>query len=90
MDMFACPFSCWLWKQTGVIITDYEELRDSVFLGDDPYLAHVVSESGATQSEKEHLSGTKELAERNCPLEILKNIVISGATGNLAGGNCAF
>lgn len=68
-----------------MIIIDYEERRDSVFLGDDPYLAHVVPESGATQSEKEHLSGTKELAERNCPLEILKNIVISGALLHDAG-----
>lgn len=68
-----------------MIIIDSDERKDSVFLEDDPYFAHVVPESGASQSEKEHLSGTKELAERNCPLEILKNIVISGALFHDAG-----
>ena len=64
---------------------DYDKREDHVFLENDSYFAHVVPESGAVQSEKEHLSGTKELAERNCPLEILKNLVISGALLHDAG-----
>ena len=41
---------------------DYDKREDPVFLENDSYFAHVVPESGAVQSEKEHLSGTKELA----------------------------
>ena len=69
----------------GMIIIDDEKRKDPVFLQNDPYLAHVVPENGTTQSVSEHLSGTMELAERNCPLEILKNIVISEALLHDAG-----
>lgn len=68
-----------------VIIIDNDERKDPIFLQHDPYLAHVVPESGTTQSVSEHISGTKELAEKNCPLEILKNIVISEALLHDAG-----
>ncbi len=51
----------------------------------DTYFAHVVLENGTTQSVREHLSGTKELAEKNCPLKILENIVISEALLHDAG-----
>lgn len=59
-----------------MIIINDDKRKNPVFLQDDPYLAHVVPENGATQSVSEHLSGAMELAEKNCPLEILKNIVI--------------
>lgn len=52
-----------------------EKMRDSVFLKDDSYYAHVNPETRNTQSVREHLSGTMELAERNCPLEILRYIL---------------
>ena len=74
-----------------MIIIDYDKREDPVFLENDTYRAHVDPESRAVQSEKEHLSGTKELAERNCPLEILKNLVISGALLHDAGKlSCEF
>lgn len=60
-----------------MINIDNDGRRDPVFLQDDLFLAHVVPENGTTQSVTEHLAGTKELAEKNCPLKILKNIVIS-------------
>ena len=59
-----------------MIIINDDKRKNPVFLQDDPYLAHVVPENGATQSVSEHLSGAMELAQKNCPLEILKNIVI--------------
>ena len=59
--------------------------KDIVFLQKDPYFAHVVPENGATQSVIEHLVGTKELAEKNCPLKILRNIVILEALLHDAG-----
>ena len=46
-----------------MIIIDYDKREDPVFLENDTYRAHVDPESRAVQSEKEHLSGTKELAE---------------------------
>ncbi len=58
-----------------MIIINDDKRKNPVFLQDDPYLAHVVPENGATQSVSEHLSGAMELAEKNCPLEILKNII---------------
>lgn len=57
----------------------------SVFLQDDTYLAHVDPENKATQSVSKHLLGTMKLAEKNCPLEILKYIVISAALLHDAG-----
>ena len=68
-----------------MIVIDNDERKDPIFLQDDPYLAHVVPENGTTQSVSEHISGTKALAEKNCPLEILKNIVISEALLHDAG-----
>lgn len=68
-----------------MVIIDDVKRKKPVFLQDDPYLAHVVPENGTTQSISEHLSGTMELAEKNCPLEILKNIVISEALLHDAG-----
>ena len=68
-----------------MIIIEDEKRTNPVFLQDDPYLAHVVPENRTTQSVSEHLSGTMELAEKNCPLEILKNIVISEALLHDAG-----
>ena len=62
-----------------MVSIDDAKRKKSVFLQDDLYFAHVVPENGTTQSVSEHLSGTMELAERNCPLEILKNIVIAEA-----------
>ena len=64
-------------KYKGVIIIEDEKRKDPVFLKNDAYLAHVIPENRNTQSVCEHSSGTKELAEKNCPLESLKNIVIS-------------
>lgn len=49
--------------------------RSPVFLQDDAYLAHVAPESGATQSIRSHLEGTMYLAVKNCPLDILINVV---------------
>lgn len=67
------------------ISIENDERKDPVFLQKDPYFAHVVPENGTTQSVTEHLAGTKELAEKNCPLRILKNIVISEALLHDAG-----
>lgn len=68
-----------------MIIINDDRRKTSVFLRDDPYLAHVVPENKTTQSVREHLSGTMELAEKNCPLKILKNIVICEALLHDAG-----
>lgn len=56
-----------------------------IFLQDDLYLAHVVPENGTTQSISKHFSGTMELVEKNCPLDILKNIIMCGALLHDAG-----
>ena len=69
----------------GVIIIDNDKRKQSAFLQNDSYLAHVVLKNRTTQSVSEHLLGTMELAEKNCPLEILKNIVISEALLHDAG-----
>ena len=69
-----------------MIIINDDRRKTSVFLRDDPYLAHVVPENKTTQSVREHLSGTMELAEKNCPLKILKNIVICDTTGIIYKG----
>ena len=71
-----------------MINIDNDERRDPVFLQDDPFFAHVVPENGTTQSVTEHLAGTKELAEKNCPLKILKSIVILEALLHDAGKVC--
>ena len=42
-----------------MVIIDDTKRKRSVFLQDDPYLAHVVPENGTTQSVSEHLSGVK-------------------------------
>lgn len=68
-----------------MIAIDGDKRKDPVILQDDPYLAHVVPENGTTQSVSEHLLGTKELAEENCPLECLKNIVAVEALLHDAG-----
>lgn len=52
-----------------------DKKRDPVFLQDDPYLAHVVPETRATQNVSSHLSGTMDLAVENCPLKVLENLV---------------
>lgn len=54
-----------------VIIINNCKRNDYIFSQDDLYLAHVVPENGAAQSVSEHLFGTKEFAEKNCPLKIL-------------------
>lgn len=69
----------------GVLFIIDDKRRNSIFLENDSYLAHVVPEGGNTQSVSEHLAGTMELAEKNCPLEELKNIVICEALLHDAG-----
>ena len=68
-----------------MISIDNDKREDPVFLQYDPYLAHQAPESGNPQTVHQHLTGTKELAEKNCPLEILKKIVISEALLHDAG-----
>ena len=70
-----------------MIIIDDAKRKILFFLQNDSYLAHIVPENGTQQTVSEHLSGTMELAEKNCPLEILKNIVISEALLHHDAGN---
>lgn len=68
-----------------MIVIEGNKTKDPIILQDDLYLAHVVTENGSVQSVGKHLLGTKELAAENCPLEILKNIVIAEALLHDAG-----
>ena len=45
----------------------------------------MVPENGTTQSVRRHLEGTMKLAEKNCPLDILKNTAIVAALLHDAG-----
>lgn len=67
-----------------VFIND-DKTKNRIFLKNDPYLAHVIPDNGTVQSVSDHLFGTMELAEQNCPLKILKNIVICEALLHDAG-----
>lgn len=64
---------------------DDNKFMNDIFLQNNLYLAHVVPENGTEQSVSEHLSGTMKLARKNCPLNILKNIVICAALLHDAG-----
>lgn len=51
------------------------EINKSVLIKKDNYLAHVVYETKQTQTFYAHIGGMLKLAEQNCPIEILSNIV---------------
>ena len=68
-----------------ILIEKNKIQKESIVLKKDQYLAHVVPEKGIVQNVGSHLLGVKELAEKNCPLEILKNIVVSDALLHDAG-----
>ena len=70
-------------KTEGSLIENQK--MDPVFLEDNRYIAHVEPETGKTQSLAAHLNGVMYLAERNCPLDILRNIVKVAALLHDAG-----
>lgn len=49
--------------------------RDSLFLCEDSYVVHVNPDTGKTQNMKSHQENCMFLAEQNCPLPILQNLV---------------
>lgn len=49
--------------------------RDSLFLCEDSYIVHVNPDTGKTQNMKSHQENCMFLAEQNCPLPILQNLV---------------
>ncbi|MEI3526215.1 MAG: hypothetical protein V8Q27_08880 [Eubacteriales bacterium] len=48
-------------------------------------LAHVNPDTGEVQTLKEHLENVRYLAEKNCPIELLSNIVQACAIFHDAG-----
>ena len=46
-----------------------------LFLGKDRFLARVDDETKRTQELRNHLNNVLCLAERDCPLDILKNLI---------------
>ena len=49
------------------------------------FLAHVEPKTGRTQSIQEHLKNVCNLAEKNCPLDILNHLVCVAALLHDAG-----
>lgn len=52
-----------------------KESEKLIFLQQDSYIAHIVPENGRIQNITSHMEGTLLLAERNCPLAVLRNIL---------------
>lgn len=57
-------------------------------LNQDPYLAHVDSDSMQIQTIKSHLKNVAELSNENCPLSILQNLIVIIAVLHDAGKCC--
>ena len=51
------------------------ESEHPIFLQQDSYIAHIVPEKGRIQNMAGHMKGTLLLAEQNCPLPVLRNIL---------------
>lgn len=54
---------------------DNQTKEKSLFFGECQFLAHVEYETKRTQDLKAHLKNVLCLAEQNCPLDILKNLI---------------
>ena len=62
-----------------------EDELQALFLQEDSYCAHINPKTGEKQNIKTHLHNVAYLAQKNCPLEILKTMCLMSAVTHDAG-----
>lgn len=67
----------------GLMENHVESMR--LFFGEDQFVARVDDETKRTQELRTHLNNVLCLAEQNCPLDILKNLICAVAVLHDAG-----